>query len=95
MNPSPQAFYDWYKRTLENPKYRWILAGGTLLYLLSPIDIAPDFIPFVGWIDDAVVASLFIGAMSQIVLSGLTNKRSGLQADAADASQTTVDVNYD
>ena len=37
MNPSPQAFYDWYKRTLENPKYRWILAGGTLLYLLSPI----------------------------------------------------------
>ncbi|HZG40314.1 MAG TPA: YkvA family protein [Nodosilinea sp.] len=95
MNPSPQAFYDWYKRTLENPKYRWILAGGTLLYLLSPIDIAPDFIPIVGWIDDAVVASLFIGAMSQIVLSGLTNKRSGLQADAADASQTTVDVNYD
>ena len=95
MNPSPQAFYDWYKRTLENPKYRWILAGGTLLYLLSPIDISPDFIPIVGWIDDAVVASLFIGAMSQIVLSGLTNKRSGLQADAADASQTTVDVNYD
>lgn len=95
MNPSPQAFYDWYKRTLENPKYRWLLAGATLLYLLSPFDISPDFIPIIGWIDDAVVASLFIGAMSQIVLSGLNNKRSGLQADAPDATHTTVDVNYD
>ncbi|MBW4461802.1 MAG: DUF1232 domain-containing protein [Nodosilinea sp. WJT8-NPBG4] len=95
MNPSPQAFYDWYKRTLENPKYRWLLAGATLLYLLSPIDIAPDFIPIIGWIDDAVVASLFIGAMSQIVLSGLNSKRSGLQADATDTAHTTVDVNYD
>ncbi|MBD2110690.1 MULTISPECIES: YkvA family protein [Cyanophyceae] len=95
MNPSPQAFYDWYKRTLDNPKYRWLLAGATLLYLLSPIDISPDFIPIIGWIDDAAVASLFIAAMSQIALSGLNNKRSGLQADAPDTAHTTVDVNYD
>jgi uncharacterized membrane protein YkvA (DUF1232 family) len=95
MNPSPQAFYDWYKRTLENPKYRWLMAGATLLYLLSPFDIAPDFIPIIGWIDDAVVASMFIGAMSQIVLSGLTNKKqSGLRADTLEAGNTTVDVDY-
>jgi hypothetical protein len=39
---------------------------------------------------------MFIAAMSQIMLSGLTSKRpSGLRADAPDATQTTVDVNVD
>ncbi|PZV08410.1 MAG: hypothetical protein DCF32_04855 [Leptolyngbya sp.] len=95
MSSPVQSFYTWYQTTLENPKYRWIMVVGTLLYLLSPIDIAPDFIPIIGWIDDAVVASMFIGAMSQIVLSGLNNKRSGLRADTPDAAHTTVDVNYD
>lgn len=28
---------------------------GTLLYLLSPIDLIPDFIPVVGFLDDAAV----------------------------------------
>lgn len=95
MNFSVQAFYDWYKRTLEHPKYRWLLAGATLLYLLSPIDISPDFIPIIGWIDDAAVASIFITAMSQIMLSGLTNKKqSGLQSDPPDTAKTTVDVDF-
>ncbi|PZO45693.1 MAG: hypothetical protein DCF21_09315 [Leptolyngbya sp.] len=95
MNSTAQSFYDWYKRTLEHPKYRWIVAGATLLYLLSPIDISPDFIPILGWIDDAAVASIFIAAMSQIMLSGLTNKKqSGLRSDAPDAAKTTVDVDF-
>src|SRR5680860_175375 len=29
--------------------------GGSLLYVLSPIDLIPDFIPFVGYLDDALV----------------------------------------
>lgn len=29
--------------------------GGSLLYVLSPIDIIPDFIPVVGYLDDAAV----------------------------------------
>lgn len=28
---------------------------GTLLYLLSPIDLIPDFIPVIGFLDDAAV----------------------------------------
>ena len=96
MDSPIQAFYDWYKRTLEHPKYGVLLAGASLLYLLSPIDISPDFIPIIGWIDDAAVASILITAMSQIVLSKLTNKKqSGLQADAPEATHTTVDVNFD
>jgi uncharacterized membrane protein YkvA (DUF1232 family) len=94
MNATVQSFYRWYRTTLENPKYRWLMAGATLLYLLSPIDISPDFIPILGWIDDAVVASMFVGAMSQIVLSGLTQKRTGLRADASDSAGSTVDVDF-
>ncbi|MDR9458483.1 MAG: DUF1232 domain-containing protein, partial [Salegentibacter sp.] len=29
--------------------------GGALLYVLSPIDLIPDFLPFVGYLDDAAV----------------------------------------
>lgn len=29
--------------------------GGSLLYVLSPIDLIPDFIPIIGYLDDAAV----------------------------------------
>ncbi|MEB3289700.1 MAG: YkvA family protein [Leptolyngbya sp.] len=92
MNNPAQAFYNWYKNTLNHPKYRWILVVGTLLYLLSPIDISPDFIPIIGWIDDGIVASIFVASLSQLLLSGLTKNRTDLGADYAD---TTVDINPD
>ncbi|MFQ4135260.1 YkvA family protein [Nodosilinea sp. PGN35] len=95
MSSPVQSFYTWYKTTLENPKYRWLMVGATLLYLLSPIDVLPDFIPILGLVDDAVVASMFVGALSQIVLASLTSKRqSGLRADTPDAADTTVDVDF-
>jgi uncharacterized membrane protein YkvA (DUF1232 family) len=31
------------------------------LYVLSPIDILPDFLPFVGWVDDAVILPALFG----------------------------------
>jgi uncharacterized membrane protein YkvA (DUF1232 family) len=36
-----------------------IIACVALLYIISPIDLIPDFIPIIGWIDDLIVA--FIG----------------------------------
>jgi uncharacterized membrane protein YkvA (DUF1232 family) len=32
----------------------------SLIYLLSPIDLIPDFIPFFGYIDDIVVVPLLL-----------------------------------
>ena len=38
---------------------------GALLYLVSPIDLVPDFIPGIGFIDDAVVLALLVQSLAQ------------------------------
>jgi uncharacterized membrane protein YkvA (DUF1232 family) len=69
------SFYTWYKNALRNAKYRWIIVLGTLVYLVSPIDISPDFLPIVGWIDDGVLATLLVTEMSQIALGYLESRK--------------------
>lgn len=39
-----------------------------LLYILSPIDFVPDFIPILGWIDDFMVASYIMGSIVNRVI---------------------------
>jgi len=38
-----------------------------LLYLFSPIDIIPDYIPFFGVVDDAVLLGLFLRSLQKEV----------------------------
>jgi len=90
-----QSFYTWYKQTIRHPKYRWVLIGGTLLYLVSPIDIAPDFIPIIGWIDDAAIATLLVAELSQVFLEFM-NKRNGSinteRSTTQEADFKTIDI---
>lgn len=37
--------------------------AGALVYVVSPIDLIPDFIPFIGLIDDAAVVGLCLSAV--------------------------------
>ncbi len=37
-----------------------IVAAFSFLYLLSPVDLVPDFIPFAGWLDDLVIVPLLL-----------------------------------
>jgi uncharacterized membrane protein YkvA (DUF1232 family) len=68
MKISMTSIYNWYRNTLRNPKYRWWIIGGTLIYLISPFDIAPDFFPIVGEIDDIMLATLLVTELSQLFL---------------------------
>jgi uncharacterized membrane protein YkvA (DUF1232 family) len=40
------------------PWYAKVLAAGLVAYALSPIDLIPDFIPVLGYLDDLVVIPL-------------------------------------
>ncbi len=48
-------------RALRHPQSpAWLKLGvaGLCLYLISPIDLVPDFIPFLGAVDDVLVVTL-------------------------------------
>ncbi|MDZ7737391.1 MAG: YkvA family protein [Gammaproteobacteria bacterium] len=59
-----------YRRVLKHPRTpclpRWLL-GFALLYLLSPVDLVPDWFPIIGQLDDLlVVPFLIITALKRI-----------------------------
>lgn len=98
MKNSIESIYAWYRSVIRNPKYRWWIILGTFVYLLSPIDIAPDFLPIVGWIDDGIIASLLVAELSQILLERLKSGQNsqadqGIPANAATSNANTVEVN--
>lgn len=35
--------------------WKWVIGLLSVLYIASPIDLIPDFIPIIGWIDDLFV----------------------------------------
>lgn len=63
------------RSALRHPKYRWWVVTGSLLYLLNPLDIAPDALPVVGWIDDGLLATLVVSEVAQVVGSSIKERR--------------------
>jgi uncharacterized membrane protein YkvA (DUF1232 family) len=47
-------------RDPRTPWYAKALAAGIAAYALSPIDLIPDFIPVLGYLDDAILLPLAI-----------------------------------
>jgi uncharacterized membrane protein YkvA (DUF1232 family) len=44
-----------------------ILIGITIGYLLSPVDLIPDFIPVLGLLDDLIIVPLLIAASIKLI----------------------------
>lgn len=44
----------------ETPVYLKVAMVATLVYLLSPIDIIPEFIPGLGFLDDLIIVPLMV-----------------------------------
>lgn len=98
MKFSVQSLYNWYRDLIRNPKYRWWVILGTLAYLASPIDIAPDFLPIVGQIDDFFLLSLLVSEVSGLVLEGWKARKGTADSQATNDSEgststaSTIDV---
>ncbi|PPS40677.1 YkvA family protein [Chroococcidiopsis sp. TS-821] len=85
-----QSVYSWYRNLLRNPRYRWWVILGTAFYFLLPFDIAPDFLPVVGQIDDVFLLSLLLAEVSQILMEGVKARRANTQQTAEANTQTTA-----
>lgn len=48
-------------RDKETPLTGKVLAGITVAYALSPVDLIPDFIPVLGYLDDIIILPVLIG----------------------------------
>jgi uncharacterized membrane protein YkvA (DUF1232 family) len=92
MNFNLQSLHNWYRSLLQNPKYRWWVVGASLIYLVSPIDLAPDFIPFVGLIDDTLIISLLVSEVASIAKAKLQAQNIRSSKSNPDVTGQVVDV---
>lgn len=53
------------------PWYAKLVAGAVAAYALSPIDLIPDFIPVIGYLDDLIIVPLGILLAIRLIPSGL------------------------
>jgi uncharacterized membrane protein YkvA (DUF1232 family) len=58
-------------------------------YLLSPIDLIPDFIPVLGWVDDLVIVPLMVGMIVKMLPQPIRATSRGARAD-----DKVIDGNY-
>ena len=56
----------WSKGDYQSLPWRTIvLSLATIIYFLNPFDVAPDFIPGVGYLDDAVVLGFVVNSIKK------------------------------
>ncbi|PSO52819.1 MAG: DUF1232 domain-containing protein [Cyanobacteria bacterium QH_8_48_120] len=88
-----QSLYKWYRNAIRNPKYRLWVIMGTLIYLVSPIDISPDLIPILGQIDDFAILTIFLTEIWGLVSDNLRSEQSNDSTPSIkDTSGETIDV---
>ncbi|MFN8531208.1 MAG: DUF1232 domain-containing protein [Anaerolineae bacterium] len=61
---------DVYRRVLvdpRTPRMARVLLGASIAYLLSPIDVIPDFIPIIGHLDDVLIVPLLFWLALRLV----------------------------
>ena len=59
---------DWYMGNYTKSPFRMVASiAGAMLYLVSPLDVVPDWLPFGGLLDDALVlAAIFALSRSDL-----------------------------
>lgn len=55
----------------ETPVWAKIIAGLTVAYALSPIDLIPDFIPVLGYLDDIILLPILVALAIRLIPSDI------------------------
>lgn len=88
--------FGWYRALMSHPQYRWLAIIGSIIYLVSPLDLSPDVIPVIGQLDDVVLLMLLFSSVMQTFLpsadSGYDNSPESPQGSSDDPTVQTVDV---
>ncbi|GLS20010.1 hypothetical protein GCM10007874_30270 [Labrys miyagiensis] len=61
----------------RDPRTPWrakLVASAVAAYALSPIDLIPDFIPIIGYLDDLVIVPLGIALAIRMIPAGLLDE---------------------
>ena len=56
------------------PWYAKVVAGAVAAYALSPIDLIPDFIPVLGYVDDLIIVPAGILLTIRLISDGLMDE---------------------
>ncbi|RPJ78927.1 MAG: DUF1232 domain-containing protein [Deltaproteobacteria bacterium] len=77
-------------RDPRTPWYAKILVAGIVAYALSPIDLIPDFVPVLGYIDDLVLIPMGIVLAKKLIPSQVLKE---CRARAQETTQKDKPVN--
>jgi len=58
----------------QTPLLAKVLAGIVVVYALSPIDLIPDFIPVLGYLDDLIILPALIAITIKLIPKDVLNK---------------------
>jgi uncharacterized membrane protein YkvA (DUF1232 family) len=83
-----QPLYDLYRKALRHSQWRWLIVLASLVYLVNPLDLSPDVVPIVGWLDDGVLVSILLTELSQVMLEKRQARKVKPEAPATPVSQT-------
>lgn len=68
----PAIFISLKKR--ETPLIAKIAAGLTVIYALSPIDLIPDFVPVLGYLDDLIILPVLVAITIKLIPEDIFEK---------------------
>ena len=58
----------------DTPILAKVFAGITVTYALSPIDLVPDFIPFLGYLDDVILLPMLVALTIKFIPKDVLEK---------------------
>ncbi len=76
----------------ETPLGARLLGLAALIYALSPIDLLPDVLPFVGILDDLIIVPLLLSFVWRRIPESVKSRYSPAQANSAREPKTATSV---